>query len=108
METGETGGAIAILAFLIICQPVICGAIGYCIGKKKDNALMGTLFGAFLGVFGLLVVALMRDQSAYEPYSLRRKSMRPGGQERLTKECPNCAGRIFVKAKVCRHCNTHL
>lgn len=64
--------------------------IGTAIGHNKGRAGEGALLGFVLGPIGILIALCLKSQKELE--------------ERNTKECPHCAERVAVAAKLCKHC----
>lgn len=92
---------------VIVLLAAVCGPIGYVIGKRKDNALMGALFGVFLGIPGLIIIALMRNQKPYDaPWRRKLKRLRPATRRDVT--CPKCARRVTSTSLICRYCKATL
>ena len=69
---------------------LVFAVIGGAIGAAKGRVGAGILLGIFLGPLGLLIAPALKSQKA-----LDRKN---------TKQCPYCAERVALKAKLCKHC----
>jgi hypothetical protein len=41
----------------------LCAMIGGIVGERKGNPLLGFLFGAILGPFGVLIVLMMHNEN---------------------------------------------
>lgn len=65
---------------------IICGIAGYSIGNAKGRGPTGLLLGLLLGVFGIIIIAVMG------PADLLR--------------CPACHGPVSTVTTVCPHCRT--
>jgi len=75
---------------------LICAFIGMGIGKGKGKAGAGFALGLFLGPIGIIIIALMKENTAkVEAEALASGEMR---------KCPYCAELVKKEAKVCKHC----
>ncbi len=68
---------------IIVFPMLIGGAIGYLIGKRKNQQVLGLVLGAFLGCIGWIIVAFLPANQApgatvYPPSSMR-PTFPPGG-----------------------------
>jgi hypothetical protein len=61
---------------------LVCGGVGFLIGRSRDQAASGIIWGAILGPIGWIVVLCLPDN-------------RP--------KCPECKGMIPFGAKRCLH-----
>ena len=57
---------------------VICGIVGYLIGKGKGRGGLGLLLGALLGVIGLLIIALIGGDGPTTTRVISRRRLGPG------------------------------
>jgi hypothetical protein len=59
------GAAGALLIFVVVW--VICGGIGYAIGNSKGRAGAGLALGLFLGIIGIVIIAVMQPSARSKP-----------------------------------------
>ena len=71
----------------------------------------GFLLGAFLGPFGVLFALVLRSSKnkkeelqRHEEQMNAMAGLASRRESRDERECPHCAERILVKAKICKHC----
>lgn len=83
------------MAVLIVFW-LMCGGIAAAIASSKGGSgLVGFLFGALLGPFGVLFAFFLGGDKA-----LAEKEMAAGAK----KKCPRCAELVQPEALVCKHC----
>jgi hypothetical protein len=90
---------------------------GHAIGKPKNRA--GVWYGFFLGLIGVIIVALLppRPEPTLDELEKRRKNMSPQYYEKkkaeltaklqsegIHRECPYCKEAMRRDASVCPHC----
>ena len=76
-----------------------------------NKAGYGFLLGAFLGPIGLVCVLIIKNGEERKKELLRQKKVRLEeleDREREEKECPFCAEKILINAKVCKHCGNNM
>ena len=96
---------------------LLCAILGAAILSRYNKAGTGFLLGGLLGPFGVLFALVMRsgeskkeDQKRHEEQMQVLGEMKeiredaPKKEPRLERECPYCAEKILLKAKVCKHC----
>lgn len=76
-----------IMAFGLFWGLVLFGPIGAAIGSRKGRGWTGFLLGLVLGIFGVIIVALMRGDK---------------------RDCPHCGGEVRNWACTCPHCRRGL
>ena len=82
---------------------ILCGIAGAGMLSRYGKAGSGFLLGLLLGPIGLIIAWTMRDTAKLD--EAKSSGAAPGSAEdRVERECPHCAERILVKAKVCKHC----
>ena len=82
---------------------ILCGIAGAGMLSRYGKAGSGFLLGLLLGPIGLIIAWTMRDTAKLD--EAKSSGAAPGSAEdRVKRECPHCAERILVKAKVCKHC----
>ena len=105
----ETYGAFscASVFFFFGLQLLVGGGVGYLIGNSKGLGGVGFALGAFLGLIGWIIVALIPGQA---PQSMMRRRLRPSLAPAATglKPCPYCAEPIQRGARLCRFCRSSL
>lgn len=70
------------------------------IGSKKGRGGLGTVLGLLLGIFGVIIIAILSP----DPKHQEQESLASG--EMI--QCPDCAEPIRSEAKVCKHCGRSL
>lgn len=91
--TSSWEGAVLAVGFLIVWLlfGFLCASIW---SKKGGNGFVGLIIGLFLGIIGLIVVAVATPSGTGGG----------GSASGITRECPYCKSRIPPDALVCRHC----
>ncbi|MCB0128919.1 MAG: hypothetical protein KDE58_41925 [Caldilineaceae bacterium] len=71
------------------------------IGIQIINALLTSIF------IGFFTGAIVYIWSVYDAYTVAKQFNEQNQQQFLanTKQCPRCAERVNIDAKVCRYCN---
>jgi hypothetical protein len=84
----------------IIVTNIICALVGVLIWERKGGDSFGAfLLGVFLGVLGLLILAVSQP---------RQKEIDRVARRRGLVRCPWCAELIRPEARVCRYCGHDL
>lgn len=112
------------VVLLLIVLGVVCGFICNAIAKSRESMNPGGAFalGFFLGIIGILIVAIMPNRKAAEATAAQVTAAAATAQAAAlqieatasrmhatdTMECPRCAETIKAKAKVCRFCGYEL
>lgn len=81
--------------FLVIW--LVCALLGLLIGQPKGKGGLGFLLGLFLGVIGLIIIAVAKPAEAA-----------PQGTATDRIPCPHCAEAVLPAANVCPHCHRDL
>jgi len=78
----STSGGIYLTGWLVIMA--VFGLLGSAIGKGKGRGTLGFVLGAFLGIFGLIIISLMgaSDFPAYQARGPARLGSRGRGLHR--------------------------
>ncbi len=86
---------------IMLIVGVICGAISAGIMKGKGrSAGAGWALGLLIGVFGILVAALLPADEA----NIKASKLQSG----QFKKCPYCMEVIDSNARICPHCRSQL
>ena len=83
---------------------VICGAIGFLLGRGVERPGLGALFGFLFGPLGLILTLLLGLGGGERRAVPRRRG--PSGPVRVP--CPMCKEMIIKGAAVCPHCRSEL
>ncbi len=96
---------------------LLCAILGAVLLSRYDKAGTGLLLGALLGPIGVLFALVMRsNESKKEEQKQHKEQLQvfselrtlqakgEASEPRLERECPYCAEKILVKAKICKHC----
>jgi predicted RNA-binding Zn-ribbon protein involved in translation (DUF1610 family) len=101
----------------------LCGIAGAAILSSHNKAGLGCLAGGLLGPIGILLAWVEKsnldrkeDQRREEIRAVELRSIAAAAQpkrietneSREERDCPYCAERILVRAKVCKHCGRDL
>lgn len=86
--------------YLMLLLAVVCGAIGYAIGKGKGRPTAGFWWGFLLGPLGVIVVLILPNEAAkLAPQVITVAA---------TRRCPFCAEDVRIEAIKCKHCGSDL
>lgn len=83
---------------------VICGAIGFLLGRGVERPGLGALFGFLFGPLGLILILLLGLGGGERRAVPRRRG--PSGPVRVP--CPMCKEMIIKGAAICPHCRSEL
>lgn len=83
---------------------VICGAIGFLLGRGVERPGLGALFGFLFGPLGLILTLLLGLGGGERRAAPRRRG--PSGPVRVP--CPMCKEMIIKGAAICPHCRSEL
>src|SRR5213595_1698520 len=83
---------------------ILCGVAGGAMLSRYNKAGTGFLLGLLFGPIGLIIAWTMRDTSKLDEAKDASGARTVSGEQRVERECPHCAERILVQAKVCKHC----
>jgi len=99
---------------------ILCGFVGAALLSSHGKAGTGCLVGALLGPIGIIlawveknrldrVQDIQRDNERTRELRALATSVVPGpavdgGANREEQDCPWCAERILLRAKLCKHC----
>ncbi|HEY1191897.1 MAG TPA: hypothetical protein VGE74_29975 [Gemmata sp.] len=83
------------LATLILAPAVLAGLLGK---SRPIGARGGFYLGLFLSFLGLIIVLAIPQKEQRRPPQPRPKM----------KECPYCAERVQLKARICRFCDREI
>lgn len=98
---------------------ILCGIVGAAILSPHNRAGTGCLVGGLLGPIGILLAWIEKsnldrkqDQQREEIRAAELRSIAASAQLRQIDandareecDCPHCAERILVRARVCKHC----
>lgn len=98
-------GVILLVIFSIlfgIGLRVLFAVLSYKIGKRKGQELTGLLLGIFLGWIGLIIVAVLPDESR-PAYTSQSTSEVQG-----TRVCRHCSRQVADNARFCPYCGHSL
>jgi hypothetical protein len=84
--------ALGEMGIAIIGWVAVMGGIGYLIGNLMGRGVAGAVWGTLAGPFGWVVMGVLVAMS--DPKKLNLPF----------QKCPECAERIKVGAKRCKHC----
>ncbi|MBN2378777.1 zinc ribbon domain-containing protein [candidate division WOR-3 bacterium] len=95
-----------IVILLAIGARVVFAVLSYKIGKSKGQETVGLLLGIFLGLIGLVIVAVLPDESAktkhqYTSSSVPSSESSSGPGRAL---CKYCSREIRADARFCPYC----
>lgn len=97
----------------------LCAVVGAALLSPHNKAGTGCLAGGLLGPIGILLAWIEKSnldrQGDLQREEIRAAELRALASARRAidlpessrdeRECPFCAERILVRAKVCKHCN---
>jgi hypothetical protein len=85
------------MIFLILW--LICGVVTGMIASGKGRSGLGWfLIGCILGIFGLILVAVLPS------LKMQAVQIAPYGTSGPTKRCLDCGETVLEVANVCKHC----
>lgn len=93
-----------------LVMTLLMGAVGYGIGDKKGRPGLGLALGLVIGVFGVIIIALVPTKSRFErelPYAMGLQSA-GGAPPAGMVACPSCRTPMHAAETVCRRCGTHV
>lgn len=82
---------------------VICGAIGFLLGRGVERPGLGAIFGFLFGPLGLILILLLGLAGGERRTAPRRKVSGP-----VRVPCPMCKEMIIKGAAICPHCRSEL
>ena len=87
---------------------IVCCVVGWKIGDSKGHPVLGVVLGCFLGLIGLVIIALIRPvqprPSVFTPSYVSRSSVPPPPVVPMSYNCPFCSVPISPAASVCGSC----
>lgn len=100
---------------------ILFAILGAAMLSRYNRAGTGLLLGLLLGPFGLLFALVIRSGESKKEEQKRHEEQlqeirktgeadeearkaKKGREVRIERECPFCAEKILIKAKVCRFC----
>lgn len=70
-----------IVFLLAVVSMIVCGRLGYIVGRTRRQESLGLLLGVILGPLGVLIAALLPEGKEGSPYTGSRL---PNGQQSRT------------------------
>jgi len=111
-DPGPSAGSVGLGCVCGLLVGLAFGFVGKSLGASKGLGTAGFWLGFFLGVIGLIIVAIMPGNNAGLPRR-RRKLVRrapetPTDPVGGAVPCPYCAELIRPGARLCRFCKSQL
>jgi hypothetical protein len=110
-DPGPSAGAVGLGCLCSLLVGLAFGFVGRSIGASKGLGTAGFWLGFFLGVIGLIIVAVLQGNNAGIPRRRRhvvRRALEPPPGPGGGVPCPYCAELIRPGARLCRFCKSQL
>lgn len=89
---------------------ITCAVVGGLIGNSKGRVPEGVLLGLFLGIVGVVIIAVLSPstQARRQRFQQALAASPTPAPDRSSRPCPWCAESIQPAATVCKYCGRHV